>query len=377
MPTLPLFRQCFQHLYKIERKRIVTAPNTFLRLNRGERPSPLPEEFRRHLRTHLQINTLQQYPSYPEFYERLSKYTGFPSDQIVAGSGIEEFIRTLFFLCCDPGQKAVVLWPSCAMFDIYAEVFGVDLIRIRTEPSKHLMSMSALMCMIPTDVRLVFIPNPGQPVETYFNNEELSRLAAACRDVGAVLAIDEAHWGFGAETALPLVHEFDNVLVLRTFSKYFSAASIRVGFAVGQRNVIRPLDAVRPSGEVTGPSMQLATMLMDHEPILVEAGVQTGIARNWLVSQLNTSPLSVNAYGRYGFSVLIDFGDSARVRRIGHLLAEVGVYTKYDFPAPVQNCMLVACGNRGMMKLFYERLCEAVVRDDERLRVSTKEGQPT
>jgi len=368
-----LFRECFQHLVNIERKRIVTPDNVVMRLNRGEQPTELPFDLQRAIRVALgqQGNTIQQYPSYQQFYQKLAKHIAFPVKQIVVGAGIEEFIRTLMFLCCDPGQKAAVLWPTCAMYDIYAEAFGVNLIRIKPKPGEKL-SVHELLMQVPADVRVLFIPNPGQPVETYFDPNELDEIAQACTRWHMVLAVDEAHYGFGAKTALPLVAKYPNVIVMRTFSKFYAAASARVGFVVAQPQVAKMLHAVRPSGEVTGPSMAVVEVLMSWHMTLQIRARQIVEARNWLRQAILLE--GYRAWGHYGFSVLIELNSIEQMQFVVSSLATVGIYVKGNFPEPVERCILVACGRQALMQDFFDAFRQVIKgqRDNvkERVRVS-------
>lgn len=347
-----MLRDCFKNLHKIERKRIVMPDIVGLRLNRGERPEPLSAEIQSVVSNALarRLGSLQQYPSYSEFYQQLAQYVNFPVEQIVVGAGIEEFIRILMFLCCDPGQKAAVLWPTCAMYDIYAKAFDVNLIRIKPVPGVY-FGISEFIKEIPKDTKVVFVPNPGQPVETNFNNAQLLTLAEFCHYIGATLVIDEAHWGFGASTAFPLIRRgFDNVLVMRTFSKFFGAASIRVGYTVGPTKLIKALHAVRPSGEIAGPSMAVASVLLDQTELFVNYANQVIEARDWLREEIKS--LGFDAWGEAGFSLLIGYPDKESVEEVGFALAQNGVLVKYGFPKPVEKCMLLTCGTMALAKRF-------------------------
>jgi histidinol-phosphate aminotransferase len=347
-----MLRKCFAHLNTIERKRIVMPAVVGMRLNRGERPEPWPVAVQAAVSNALarRLSTFQQYPSYQEFYEKLSNYIGIPTSQIVVGAGIEEFIRTLMFLCCDPGQKAAVLWPTCAMYDIYAQAFGVDLIRVKPEPGKP-FGMTDFMEAIPGDTRVVFVPNPGQPVETCFNIVQLTLLADMCQYSGMVLAIDEAHFGFGAPTALPLVKKYNNVVVMRTFSKFYGAASIRVGYAVGQPRIIKSLHAVRPSGEIAGPSLIIASTLLEHHETFVAYAKEVAEARDWLREQIIN--LGFMAWGKAGFSLLVEFPTSEDALGVADTLAQRGVLVKSGFPEPVEKCILFSCGSMLLAKRFF------------------------
>lgn len=355
---MPFFRADFQHLYGVERHRIV-MPKYTMRLNRGERPDPLPEELRREIRNKLSLKTLQQYPSYSEFYRQLSEHFDMSEKNICVGAGIEEFIRTLTFLCCAPGEEFMLVpWPSCAMFDIYAKAFNVKMRKITPAPG-HKPSINDLIYTLERSdwrSRLVFLVNPGQPVETCYGLDEISVLAQALCKHDIILAVDEAHHGFGAPTALPLIKHYDNIVVLRTFSKFYSAASIRVGMAFGDEKVIKPLYAVRPSGEVTGYSMATASCLLEHQEQLEALATETARVRDWTLKCVNEKELGIKAYGRYGFSVLVEFLNQEGAEAVADGLAKRGILVKSRFPYPVQKCIMAACGNQQMMRQFCSEL---------------------
>lgn len=353
-----LLRPCFQHLPSIERKRIEMPERVVLRLNRGERPVPLPSSIRSEIAARFHHYSFQQYPSYTPFYDKLSSHIGFSKEQICVGAGIEEFIRTLTFLCCDPGQRVAVTWPTCAMYGIYALAFGAQLIKLQTNPDAPRWDVDKLLGYLSeTSPRLLFLPNPGQPVETYFSLDELKVIADWCRERDIVLAVDEAHHGFGASSALEWGFIPPNVLVLRTFSKFFSAASIRVGYAVGHPTLIKALHAVRPSGEISGPSLVIASILLDHAFELEVSAKATGFVRNGLVAAINGATLPCRASGEWGFSVLLRFPSEQVVKAVGDALWNKGVLTKYGFPDDlVSSCMLISCGDAIDMRKFYHIL---------------------
>lgn len=344
---MTLFRECFRHLGEIERRRIPPIPREHMRLHRLERPEPWPSEVVEAMRAGPPDNW---YPDYAAFYRRLSAFVGVPEENLVVGAGIEDFIRTLILLCCEPADGFAFTWPTCAMFDIYSEVFLARPVRIVTDP-KRLLSVHDVCDKIDSGVKLLVLPNPGQPVETYFCLAELRHIAQRCADVGAVFAIDEAYLGFGADTALPLVDDFENVVILRTFSKAFGGAGLRVGYAIGQPSVIRPLNAIRESGEIAGPSLHAATVLMDMWQSYIEPGIQDVCrGRDWLRDTLLAADF--DARGWFSNHVLIGLGD--RASHVAARLHERGVHVKANFPAPLDKHLLVTCGSELLMQRFYE-----------------------
>jgi histidinol-phosphate aminotransferase len=347
-----MFRPEFRHLHEIERKRIVMPGSVRMRLNRLERPEPWPHGFLEPLRTSLALDEVQAYPAYPAFQEKLAAFIGVRPDEIVLGAGIEEHIRTLFMLCIRPGDKVAFLWPTCAMFEIYARAFGAEVTRIVVEPGQY-FSCDELIAELPEDLQLLILANPGQPVNTYYGLVAMDMIAEACAKRGAVLAVDEAYHGFGAPTLIGCHDRHDNLVVLRTFSKAFGAAGIRLGYAVGGPRMVGALNAVRQSGEVSGLSMAIASALIDNFDGVVAPGIEAVVNGRELLRASAQVDLGLSAFGHISNHVLIQLEDAAGV---AGRLAERGVLVRAGMPAPLDRHILVACGSPVLMAHFFNEL---------------------
>lgn len=346
-----IYRHCFQHLYGVERRRIAPTPSDDLRLHRLERPDPWDEELLREMWNVMPVNVANFYPDYAAFHRKLADFVGVAPDYIVMGQGIEEHIRSLAFLCCDPGDGMAFTWPTCAMFDIYATIVGARPVHLVTDPDRP-MTVPEMIERIDPGVRLVILPNPGQPLETNYSHETIAAIAKHCRSIGAVLAIDEAYMGFGARSALPLVADFYNLLILRTFSKALGGAGLRIGYAIGQHLAIKPLDAARASGEIAGPSMHAAWAMMDNWETHIRPGIEAIVdGRNWLRDQLNAAGFA--ARGQWANHVLIDMRRDDIAARVYADLTKLGVHVRRN-SAPLSRHLMVTCGKRATMERFFE-----------------------
>jgi histidinol-phosphate/aromatic aminotransferase/cobyric acid decarboxylase-like protein len=348
----------WEHLQGIERKRVQMPPLVRMRLNRLEKPEPWPKALRQQIAAAMGECAAHQYPAYPAFQERLAVFHGVPSARLTLGAGIEEFIRNLFMLA---GGKVAYLWPTCAMFDLYARIFNLPVQRIVTDPARD-MGADEIAAKLDPDVRLLLLTNPGQPVDVCQPLEGLRTLARWCEVRGATLAVDEAYSGFGAPSGFPLVNEFDRVTILRTFSKAFGAASIRLGFAVSSPKVHAELNGVRQSGEVSSASMAAASVLMDNFGAVVESIHATIIGREALAALAAQS--GVKTRGSNANHLLIDWDWPNDLLKIGQGLWNRGILTKFDFPEPLHHHMLVTCGSPELMVEFWE-----AVQDVKRLYI--------
>jgi histidinol-phosphate/aromatic aminotransferase/cobyric acid decarboxylase-like protein len=346
----------WKHLYEIERTRIPPTPEGDLRLQRLERPEAWPDEL------WPRADKINLYPNYPPLIKRLSVFCGVPPEQIVLGLGIEDFIRTLVFLCCEPGDGFAFTWPTCAMFEIYGKVFQTRTYKIIAHP--QVFPPASHIASYASEVKLILLPNPGQPVESCYGLNDLRTIASACRQCDTVFAVDEAYFGFGGPSALPLIDEFDNVVVLRTFSKAFGGAGLRVGYAMGQPKVIRPLNAIRLSGEITGPSIRAASRLLANWADVVEPGIREVMAgRDWLRERLIED--GFKASGQLANHVLLELQSVGEMRRIVDGLLSLGVHVKGNYPAPLDKHVLITAGSPALMRTFYERFIEVAAKKEE------------
>jgi histidinol-phosphate aminotransferase len=344
-----LFADRWSHLGTVERKRVPPTPKDHHRLHRLERPEPWIELG--DLITFTQpMGAINEYPDYAPFYDKLARFIGVTPKRIVVGAGIEDLIRNLFMLCIEPGDEVIYPWPTCKMFQVYAQVFRATPREIITDPQAP-PTVADIVEQISRKTRLVILPNPGQPMENLFSRDDLMTLADACAEVAAVLAIDEAYYGFGAPTAQVIACSYDNVVVLRSFSKCFGGAGLRVGFAVGCRPIIGALDAVRQSGEISALSMHAAACMIDHWESHVEPGIkQVCAGRDWLRGQLTGR--GFDSVGSVANHVLVNMG-SAQDAHAMHdaLIMHHGFHVRTN-EEPLDGHLLITCGGVELMRRF-------------------------
>ena len=128
-----------------------------------------------------------------------------------------------------------------SFYPVYARLFGVD---YRTVPLREDFTVDTDGLMQGPPVALA---NPNAPTGLWLDKVEIRRLAAHTRASGAVLLVDEAYAAFAPETCCDLLAEFDNLLLVRTFSKSHSLACMRVGYALGSPRLISALRRIRDS----------------------------------------------------------------------------------------------------------------------------------
>jgi histidinol-phosphate aminotransferase len=354
-----MFLERFRHLYDLKRVRIPerTDGPASLRLHRNEKPNNWPKDLLERIFASVPDHVLQRYPDAGLFYAKLAGFLGVPVANVLVTSGIEEPIRTILTLCCEPGDTFVST-PGYAMYEVYGRIFGLRLEQITYVPDRF-MAASEFCARVPPGTKVVFLPNPSQPVENCFDLESLRQIAGYCKDRDILLAVDEAYHFFGGPSGLPLINEFDNLLVLRSFSKAFGAASLRLGYVVGSSKALAPLASFRLAHEANALSLHAGSVLLDcfesHVKPSIEAVCQ---GRDFLRRAAINHGLK--AWGSVSNNVFIDLGDHAKMRAVTKGLEEREIYVKGGYPAPLDRHILVTCGPPDMMARFFDALLEVL-----------------
>ncbi|HEX2035549.1 MAG TPA: histidinol-phosphate transaminase [Chloroflexota bacterium] len=187
-------------------------------------------------------DTLRLYPD-PEcraLREALGRRYGFPPAQIICGNGSDELLTLAVRAAVGEGDRVVFPDPSYSLYQTLAQIQHAMPLPVALGPQWELPVES----LVAAGGRLTLVANPNAPTGTPYRLQELDALAGG---VPGLLLIDEAYVDFGGETALPLLERHENVLVLRTMSKAFGLAGVRLGYAFGTPATIIALRKVQDS----------------------------------------------------------------------------------------------------------------------------------
>jgi histidinol-phosphate aminotransferase len=173
----------------------------------------------------------------------LARVHGISQDRILVGAGSVALLQTLFQAAGDPGSEAVYAWPSFELYPVLAELAGFASVRVPLASGTH--QLGAMAAEITSRTRLVVVCNPNNPTGTVVGGDDLARFLADVPPT-CLVAVDEAYHEYvrapKASSALDLCAAHPNLVVLRTFSKAYGLAGLRIGYLMGDARVV---DALR------------------------------------------------------------------------------------------------------------------------------------
>ncbi len=212
----------------------------YIKLNTNESPFPPSEKAKAIAAEHERALNLYSDPTCSLVTEKLAEIYGLEPDELILGNGSDELLFFSFKAFCDEKRPAVFPDITYGFYPVFAEINRVPYkeIPLKKDFTIDTADYAGKGCTI-------FIANPNAPTGLSLSTAAVEELVKSHPD--DVVIIDEAYVDFGGSSCIPLTRHYDNILVIRTFSKSRSLAGARIGFAVGSKELIRDLNTIRYS----------------------------------------------------------------------------------------------------------------------------------
>ena len=174
-------------------------------------------------------------------------------DNVICGAGSDEVIQMICQLFLNPRDEVVLPEYSFLMYRIYSKIVGAKVVFAKEINFK--VSINEILKRVTRKTKIVFIANPNNPTGTYLNKKEILELRTKLnKDI--LLVVDDAYAEYVKNpdyiSGLDLFKNKENVFILRTFSKMFGLASLRVGWGYGSKKIVNALNIIKPPFNVNG-----------------------------------------------------------------------------------------------------------------------------
>lgn len=319
-----------------------------IKLNTNENPYPPSEMV---LKKNIESEKLRLYPD-PKaqaLVDAIADYHGVDKEQVFVGVGSDDVLAMSFMTFFNSGKE--ILFPDItySFYDVWAELYRIP---YRAVPVDSDFELNA--CDYYGENGGIIFPNPNAPTGIAKPLAFVEDILEHNRDV--IVIVDEAYVDFGGESALPLVSRFDNLLVVRTYSKSRSMAGMRIGYAIGNKTLIKYLNDVKYS--YNSYTLNLSSITLGVESIKDEAYFRETIkkivdTREWFKGEIE----------KIGFSCpdskanfLFITHKNVPARDIFMKARENNIYVRYFDKPRIDNCLRVTIGTREDMEIFLDFL---------------------
>jgi histidinol-phosphate aminotransferase len=323
--------------------------------NPAELPADLVEKLSRIVKSGCAFNRYPD-PMATELRELIAEANGLEPGNVLVGNGGDELIFDLMLAWGGPGRTLLDCPPTFVMYGIDARVTGTERAIVQRTESFD-VDEPAVMERLEEGVDLVFIANPNNPTG---NVTPETTLIDVLHTTDALVLVDEAYFEFSRHTMRPHMDRNPNLAVLRTFSKAFCLAGMRIGYLLAHEDVVSELTKVRQPYSVDRFSQQVAATVF-RERAAFESGIREIVRQRGVVYDALKAMPGVTPYPSEANFLLFRVPDAHAVWR--ELLERYSVLVR-DFSGNprIGDCLRVTIGHENENERFLEALSETLAR---------------
>jgi len=240
-----------------------------VRLNTNESPYAPPREFVERWLAEVSAADLNRYPdrSARALRDGLGKYLGQPAERIFCANGSNEVLQTLLLAYGGPGRSVVTFEPTYALHSHIARITGTAVVSGERTDTFEIDADAARSLVADVDPVIVFVCSPNNPTGTVESGSTIDALLDATR---GLVVVDEAYGEFAPDSALGRVGDDGRLVVVRTYSKVWSMAAVRLGFAVAPPWVVEQLQHVVLPYHLSVPTQEAGRVALEWVDEMVD-----------------------------------------------------------------------------------------------------------
>lgn len=343
------------HVERITPYPITDAPllQSIIKLDQNESPYP-PSNQVIQLLANTGENVIRQYPdaAAAALRDTIAEHYGITNDRIIIGNGSSELITALFRTFVDRERTAVMPYPTFALYQTAAETANAAIQFVPTRDD-YTIDLEALLS---TKSSVVALVNPNAPTGRLLGRSEIE---AIVQRTPGLVCIDEAYMDFAGEehSAIPLTQQYNNLVVLRTFSKAYALSGARIGYAIGSPAIIQAFEKTKTVYNVSSISMALANQAMQDQPHM--RGIVTSVcaARGWFTEALRDIDFHVvPSQTNFLLCTPPDRPGCPNAQQLVKLLADHGFAIRYFNVPRLQDKVRISIGTDQQMELLINLL---------------------
>ena len=312
------------------------SPDKVIRLNGNENPyGPSPRAVKA-------LGIFQDYNHYPDpeqrrIREALSGYLEVPAHQIVAGNGSDELIDMLGRMFIAPGDNMIIPSPTFGMYAVTAEICGGEAVSVPRDDNFEI-DLEATKLAITPKTKGFFLASPNNPTGNVATLAQVKGLL----ETDLLVVVDEAYYEFSGYTALPLLREYPNLVVLRTFSKWAGLAGLRIGLGVMHPGLAQTMMSMKPPYNLNLAAEVALLASLDDVSILLERVQSLVVERDRMMELLRTIP-GVEPWPSQANFILCRL-PHGRGQEIFEGLGRWGIFPRYFNSAGLEDYVRISVG---------------------------------
>lgn len=258
----------------------------YVRLDQNENPDGLPKWLFEEVMAKVTPELLAMYPEETAFTKKYAEFLGYEQDNVILTDGSVVAMGYVIKVFGEPHKKLVCVTPTFGMYKVYADMEQMQTVFVPYNKDFS-FDIHRLLEQIDAKTSIVSLVNPNMPIGNVYDMEEIISVVEKARENNAMVIIDEAYYYFYDNSAIDLIKKYDNVIILRTFSKMLSLCGVRMGAVISSKENVRYIKNYRPHYTVNCLALLFGEAIIEHHDRLIkELKEKFNAGRDYLLERL-------------------------------------------------------------------------------------------
>lgn len=264
----------------------------FVRLDQNENPDGVPDWLFEKVMKKITPEYLSLYPEEIVFREKLTNLLGLQDGQLTLTDGSVVAMSYVIKVFGEPHKKLICISPTFGMYKVYADMQQMDTVFLHYEDD-YTVDINKIIDAIDHDTSLVSLVNPSMPIGNVYTDEEIEAVVEKASESGALVIIDEAYHYFYEKDSLNLIDKYENLVILRTFSKMLSIPGLRLGMVISNKKNIQYVNNLKPHYTVNNVAIAFGEGIVDNfDRLLPELTDKFKAGKKYLYDELEKNTYS-------------------------------------------------------------------------------------
>ncbi len=255
-----------------------------VKLDQNENPFDLPEAIKDSILQKIKTVKWGQYPDYSsaELTQKIAAFAGVRHEQVLVGHGSNSLILTALLAAVSAGDKVMLTAPSFSLYQVFNQVLSAEIKTVTLNTDDFSLPVAEILAAYASEgIKMMILCSPNNPTGNAFSCAEIEKILAA---VNGLVLIDEAYQEFHQDNLISLLPKYENLVILRTFSKALSMAGFRVGYLIAHKTLIAEIRKTCVPYNVN-MAAQIAVSEILNYPELIEEQIKAIVGERELLWQ--------------------------------------------------------------------------------------------
>ncbi len=328
-------------------------------MERNERVDDFEKKILTKIFKNINSFDLRTYPTLDNIYLKLAKWLKVKEENLLLTEGADGGLLKIFSTYMEPNSRFLTLTPGFLMYPVYCSMFKSKCYEINLNENSQKSYFQNLKEEIKNKrPHILALANPNQPMEVYLDKKQIEDICIQTKKINCLFVLDEAYFHFNNLTGIKLIKKYENLVVVRTFSKAFGLAGIRVGYLVSNKKIINDIKSIKPIYEINGINVKIIDFFLKNLNIMKKYVSEVNKSRKIIKKKLKKH--NVKIFGNKSNTVMLKFLEIKDAKPLYEKLLKNKFLTKPVKVDNNDNYLRVTLGSTAITSKFTNKLISLI-----------------